>query len=87
MAKAKTFSLGEAYNGILADLVKQGRFGNETEAVRAGLRMLADYEFRLAALRREIEVADREIEAGLGKEYSSADELLQDVLNESSIDR
>ncbi len=38
MARAKTFSLGEAYDGILADLVKNGRFGTETEVVRAGIR-------------------------------------------------
>lgn len=80
--KAKTFSLGDPYERILADLVANGRFGTETEAVRAGIRMLADYEFKMQALRREIDKADREIEDGLGKEYTSADDLLADVLNE-----
>ena len=54
MARAKTFSLGDAYDGILSDLVRSGRFGTETEAVRAGIRMLADYEAKFSALRREI---------------------------------
>ncbi|MGA1801591.1 hypothetical protein [Rhizobium sp. HT1-10] len=27
--------------------MKNGRFGTETEAVRAGIRMLADYEIKM----------------------------------------
>ncbi|MFB2606620.1 type II toxin-antitoxin system ParD family antitoxin, partial [Rhizobium phaseoli] len=68
MARAKTFSLGDTYDGILSDLVRNGRFGTETEAVRAGIRMLADHELNIEALGREIHTADSEIEAGLGKE-------------------
>ena len=83
MARAKTFSLGEAYEGILADLVRNGRFGTETEAVRAGIRMLADYEMKMRSLRQEIGLAEAEIAAGLGKVYASGDDLLNDVMNES----
>ena len=83
MARAKTFSLGDAYEGILADLVRNGRFGTETEAVRAGLRMLADYEMKMRSLRQEIGLAEAEIAAGLGKVYASGDDLLNDVMNES----
>ena len=82
MARAKTFSLGDSYDGILSDLVRNGRFGTETEAVRAGIRMLADYELKMQALRRDIQKADDEIESGLGKEYASGAELLKDVMNE-----
>ena len=83
MARAKTFSLGDAYEGILADLVRNGRFGTETEAVRAGIRMLADYEMKMRSLRQEIGLAEAEITAGLGKVYASGDDLLNDVMNES----
>jgi len=83
MAKTKTFSLGDPYDEILADLVSRGRFGTETEIVRAGIRMLADYEVKIRALRREIDIADAEVEAGLGTEYASADDLLKDVINAS----
>jgi antitoxin ParD1/3/4 len=83
MARAKTFSLGDAYEGILADLVHNGRFGTETEAVRAGIRMLADYEMKMRSLRQEIGLAEAEIAAGLGKVYASGDDLLNDVMNES----
>lgn len=82
MARAKTFSLGDTYDGILADLVRNGRFGTETEAVRAGIRMLADYEMRMQSLRQAVHMADVEIEAGLGKEYASGADLLADVMNE-----
>jgi antitoxin ParD1/3/4 len=82
MARAKTFSLGDAYDGILSDLVKNGRFGTETEAVRAGIRMLADYEMRIQSLRHAINAADAEIEADLGEEYASGADLLADVMSE-----
>lgn len=82
MARAKTFSLGDTYDGILADLVKNGRFGTETEAVRAGIRMLADYEMRVQSLRQAIHAADAEIEAGQGIEYPNADALLADVMGD-----
>ena len=83
MARAKTFSLGDRYDGILSDLVQNGRFGTETEAVRAGLRMLADYETKIQLLRQDIAAADAEIEAGLGEEYADGGQLLDDVMNES----
>jgi antitoxin ParD1/3/4 len=82
MARAKTFSLGDAYDGILSDLVRSGRFGTETEAVRAGIRMLADYETKISALRREISAADAEIAAGFGKDYGSSADLLAAVMAE-----
>ena len=59
------------------------RFGTETEAVRAGIRMLADYETKLRALRRDIGAADADIAAGLGKEYGSGADLLKDVMQEN----
>ncbi|ANL46072.1 ribbon-helix-helix domain-containing protein [Rhizobium phaseoli] len=83
MARAKTFSLGDTYDGILSDLVRNGRFGTETEAVRAGIRMLADHELNIEALGREIQTADSEIEADLGKEYATGADILKDVMHES----
>jgi antitoxin ParD1/3/4 len=86
MERAKTFLLGDSYDDLLSDLVKNGRFGTETEAVRAGLRMLADHEIRIQALRRDILAADAEIDAGLGKDYVDTGDLLEDVMNESQVD-
>ncbi len=83
MARAKTFSLGNPYDGILADLVQSGRFDTETEVVRAGIRMLADHEVKISSLRQEISAADAQIAAGKGKTYASGAEILDDVMNES----
>ena len=79
MARAKTFSLGDAYDAILADLVRSGRFGTETEAVRAGIRMLMDYETKMRSLRREIAAADAEVAGGRGQEFSSGSALLKAI--------
>lgn len=84
MARAKTFSLGDSYDAMLDDLVKNGVFETEADAIRAGLRMLADQESHLQTLRRAIRIADCEIEAGLGKEYADATQLLRDVMKESA---
>ena len=82
MARAKTFSLGDNYDGILSDLVKSGRFWTETEAVRAGIRMLADYEIKMRSLSNDIHTANAEIGAGLGKRYANGTDLFNDVMNE-----
>lgn len=82
MTPAKTFALGETYDGILTDLVSKGHFETETDAVKAGLRMLADHETRLHSVRQAVAAADQEIEAGLGQRYSSANELLADVMTD-----
>jgi len=82
MARAKTLTLGDTYDGILADLVRNGRFNTEVEAVRAGIRMVADYELKMRTLRQALHEADAEIEAGRGIEYASGEALLRDVMNE-----
>ena len=79
MARAKTFSLGDAYDGMISDLVKSGRFSTETEVVRAGIRMLADYEAEMQKLREEISAADRQIADGEGIEFSNGKTLLRAV--------
>lgn len=80
MARAKTFSLGDTYDGMIADLVKSGRFSTETEVVRAGIRMLADYEAEMRKLREQIGAADREIADGKGIEFAGADDLFKTVM-------
>lgn len=80
MTRTKNFALGETYDGILSDLVDKGHFETETEAVKAGLRMLADHEMRVQSLRQAIDAADQEISSGLGQEYHSAEDLLADVM-------
>lgn len=81
MATAKnTYSVGEHYNSFIARQVEGGRFNNASEVVRAGLRMLEDYETRLRDVRALIDTADEQIAAGQGIEFSNAQDLTNEVV-------
>nr|WP_294529727.1 type II toxin-antitoxin system ParD family antitoxin [uncultured Rhodopila sp.] len=51
MGKNTSVSLGEHFTGFVEAQVSQGRYGNVSDVVRAGLRLLEDQETKLAALR------------------------------------
>jgi putative addiction module CopG family antidote len=51
MARNTSVSLGEHFERFIGERVKAGRYGNASEVVRAGLRMLEDEEAKLDALR------------------------------------
>ncbi len=51
MARSPSVSLGEHFTGFIEGQVAQGRYGNASDVVRAGLRLLEDQETKLAALR------------------------------------
>ena len=46
----KSYVVGDRYETFIATQIETGRFNNASEVVRAGLRMLEDYESRLASL-------------------------------------
>jgi len=52
--------LGPHYESFVEEQIKRGRFQNQSEVIRAGLRMLEDYETSLAERRAELK---REINA------------------------
>ena len=85
MAQAQrnvSFSLGEHDRSFINNQVENGRFGNKTEVVRAGLRLLEDYENKqkLQRLRTEIAKGDADIDAGRTTEYDSAQALFNDIM-------
>jgi antitoxin ParD1/3/4 len=47
----RSFALGERFERFIEEKVRSGRFGNASEVVRAGLRLLEDQERR-----RELEL-------------------------------
>jgi antitoxin ParD1/3/4 len=50
-SKNTSFSLGEHFNQFIDGQVADGRYGNASDVVRAGLRALEERESHLAALR------------------------------------
>lgn len=59
----RSFALGERFERFIEEEVRSGRFGNASEVVRAGLRLLEDQERRrelgLEKLRQSIDEGRR----------------------------
>ncbi len=74
-------SLGEYDRELLQNQVQSGRFASRSEVVRAGLRLLDDYEHnqKLKRLRAEIAKGDADFEAGRYTEYDSVDTLINKI--------
>jgi len=84
--KNSSFALGGHDREFISSMVNDGRFGNKTEVVRAGLRLLQDYETnqKMQRLRAKISAGDADIAAGRVTEYKNSDDLLEDVLSEGA---
>jgi antitoxin ParD1/3/4 len=54
MGRNTSISLGEHFEDFIAHSIKEGRFSNASEVVRAGLRLLIDEENKVTALRHAI---------------------------------
>ena len=52
MAKNTSITLGDHFDGFIANQIESGRYGSVSEVVRAGLRVLEDSEDKLEALRQ-----------------------------------
>lgn len=55
MAKNTSITLGEHFAAFVEDQVTAGRYGNASEVIRAGLRLLEEREAKLKALRQAID--------------------------------
>jgi len=81
----KSYVVGSRYEEFIAGQIKSGRFNNASEVVRAGLRMLEDYEVRVVELRASIDMGDADIKAGNVFEYANAEELTKDIVNQGMV--
>ncbi|MEQ3696898.1 MAG: type II toxin-antitoxin system ParD family antitoxin [Pseudomonadales bacterium] len=52
MAKNTSMTLGEHFDGFIANQIESGRYSSASEVVRAGLRALEENESKLSALRQ-----------------------------------
>ncbi len=80
MSTNKSYSIGNHYEDVISNQVAQGRFNNGSEVVRAGLRMLEDYEARMNELRTHIDEGDLAIAKGQVKTFANAEELTADIV-------
>ena len=76
-----SISISEHFDGFISGQIEAGRYGTASEVVRAGLRMLEDYETgyqrKLEALRAHLDDGVAQLDAGEGMDGKAFfDELL-----------
>ena len=59
MAKNTSITLGEHFDGFIAQQLAEGRYASASEVVRAALRQLEDTEKKAATLRRLLEEGEK----------------------------
>ena len=79
----KSYVIGDRYEKFIATQIEKGRFNNASEVVRAGLRILEDYETRLQATRKLVDAGDADVDAGRVSEYSNAGELFDAIMKDA----
>lgn len=60
----KSVAIGDHFEKFIAEQVAAGRYNNDSEVVRAGLRLLEEHELKLRELRALIDEGDRALAAG-----------------------
>ena len=69
----KTVSLTDRDDRFISDQVASGEYGNASEVVRAGLRLLEQEKLKLKALRQAIAEGDADVAAGRFRSYKAGD--------------
>jgi antitoxin ParD1/3/4 len=72
MGKNTSISLGNHFESFVEYAINQGRFGNASEVIRAGLRLLEEEEERLLALKKAVKEG---LESGTAKNFDPKSHL------------
>jgi antitoxin ParD1/3/4 len=79
MQHRKTISLTAKDDAFIASQLDCGEYGNASEVVRAGLRLLEQEKLKLAALRQAIDEGDAAFARGEFKTYNAPGQLAADL--------
>ncbi len=77
MARNTSVTLDEHFGKFVESKVRQGRFESTSEAVRAGLRLLEEYEAKLDLLRKKLSVGEEQLDQGEG---ADGDAFMQELI-------
>jgi antitoxin ParD1/3/4 len=72
MNKNTSISLGNYFDQFVQDRIKEGRFNNASEVIRAGLRLLEVEESKVVALKNAIQEG---IDSGIAQDFDPKNHL------------
>jgi antitoxin ParD1/3/4 len=72
MSKNTSITLGSYFDQFIQGVLREGRYKNASEVVRAGLRLLEEEEQKTIALRHAIEEG---INSGIAKDFDPEEHL------------
>ena len=72
MGKNTSITLGSYFDQFIQSILREGRYKNASEVVRAGLRLLEEEEQKIMALRQAI---DAGINSGLAEDFDPDEHL------------
>jgi antitoxin ParD1/3/4 len=72
MSKNTSITLGSYFDQFIQGILREGRYKNASEVVRAGLRLLEEEEQKIIALRHAI---DEGVTSGLAEDFDPEEHL------------
>ena len=80
MSRNTSVTLGEHFEGFIAEQIAEGRYESKSEVVRAAMRMLEEHERRVQALRQALIEGEQ---SGVAVPFSM-DDIIDESLREAN---